>query len=517
LPALGNEPPSDGELVIEDAGADASSTPNGPVAAVIQTDGWYPSADDRQQYRVNNLPLRSTWHFIEGSWYYFEAQAKYVENRWLFTNGYWYYFGADGRMLSSTITQIDSVIYLFNNTGAVIAAWLVSTDNTQLDSDPLNSSGATTTSWQLIKGKWYYFAPEQKLLPNANLMPSIYMTYGTHNIDNIIFELNDTSGIVMKTGWSWENDAWYYRNLESGRKVTSDWLQFDDYRYYLGADGKRLSSTISQIGSSTYAFDDEGVMITGWGKSPDDVLYYFDSSGAAVSGWQYIGDNQYYFASQKHPLPDSYLSPGIYMAYGRQHIDTAYYLLGEPDDGSMKIGWHYFQDSLNYYFGDGVMATGDFVYAPSTGNPSYSNFASDGQWLGYATSSNHNPAWGMTYAEVNLTIQYMWFFQDGVCVLECEVVTGNPNRGWATPTGTFYILSKSRNVIMSGADYRVFVSYWMPFTSAGHGFHDATWQPSFGGDAYTYRGSHGCINMPPWAGEQLYGLTSPGTPVVIHF
>jgi len=485
--------------------------------AVAQTNGWYPSTEDRQQYHVDNLPLCSSWQFIEGSWYYFDDQADPVKDRWLFANGYWYYFDCDGKILTSTITRIGSATYAFNNAGVVITAWFESADNVQPSSDPADSSSAAAMSWQLINGYWYYFAPEQNLLPTSSLMPSISMAYGTQNIDGVIYELGGPDGGAMKTGWCWENGVWYFRDLESGKIVTSDWVQADNNLYYMDADGQKLSSTITQIGSSTYAFDDTGAMITGWYRSTDTAWLYLDFSGAAVSGWQYIDDKTYFFASEMNPMPDSSLSPGIYMACGRQHIDASVYLLGDPDDGSVRTGWHYFGDSLNYYLADGTMAMGDWVYAPSPGAPSYSNFAGDGQWLGYATSSSYNPAWGSTYIEVNLSLQYLWFFSGGVCVMECEVVTGNPSFGWTTPTGSFSILSMSRNVTFTGPDYSLFSSYWMPFTSRGHGLHDASWQPSFGGDAYWYRGSHGCVNMPPWAAAYLYGMVSPGTPVIIHY
>ena len=530
--ALGNEPSGDGEPPIGEASADASSADAtsadatsaaetsaamGAGVTVPEFNGWYLLDDGKQQYFVDNLLLYTTWQYIEGSWYYFDDQANLVKERWLFANGYWYYLGADGRMLSSTITRIGSSTYAFNSAGVMIAGWLEPTDNAQPDSNSLNTSGVAAKSWQLIKGKWYYFAPDQSLLPNSSLVPSIYMDYGTRNIDGVVFELGGPEGGVMKTGWCWENGIWYYRNLESGRITTSDWLQINDNLYYLGDDGRMLTSTITQIGSSSYAFNDEGAMMTGWVLSPDDALLFFDPSGAAVTGWQYLYDNYYYFASEKNPSPDSRLSPGIYMAYGRQFIDTAFYYFGEPGDGTMKTGWQQINGSVNYYYANGIMATGEKVYAPSPGNLSYSNFSSDGQWLGFTTSGNHNPAWGMTYVEVNLSLQYLWIFQGGVCVLECEVVTGNPNYGWTTPTGTFSIMSMSRNVTISGPGYSVFVSYWMPFTAAGHGLHDASWQPSFGGDAYWYRGSHGCVNMPPWAAAYLYGMVSPGTPVIIHY
>ena len=65
-------------------------------------------------------------------------------------------------------------------------------------------------------------------------------------------------------------------------------------------------------------------------------------------------------------------------------------------------------------------------------------------------------------------------------------------------------------------EYETPVKYWMRVTYSGVGFHDATWQSSFGGNVYTYRGSHGCINMPLDQAASLYGMLSMGTPVIIH-
>ena len=57
----------------------------------------------------------------------------------------------------------------------------------------------------------------------------------------------------------------------------------------------------------------------------------------------------------------------------------------------------------------------------------------------------------------------------------------------------------------------------MPFTQQGHGFHDADWQDAFGGNVYTYYGSHGCVNMPVDKAGELYAVLEAGTPVVVHY
>ncbi len=130
---------------------------------------------------------------------------------------------------------------------------------------------------------------------------------------------------------------------------------------------------------------------------------------------------------------------------------------------------------------------------------------------------------GNTYAEVDLTNQHMYYTKDGSVVLESDVVTGNPNKGNGTPQGTYSITFKERNAVLRGDvqsdgsyGYETPVAYWMPF-NGGIGFHDATWQSSFGGERYLTHGSHGCVNMPKSKAEELYGMISTGDPVVCYY
>jgi hypothetical protein len=119
--------------------------------------------------------------------------------------------------------------------------------------------------------------------------------------------------------------------------------------------------------------------------------------------------------------------------------------------------------------------------------------------------------WG-TYVDVNLSTQHLIYFENGAPVLECDIVSGLPGPR-ATPTGTFRIYTKSRNIT-----FRVggFSSYWMPFYG-GYGLHDATWQAWFGGNRYMTHGSHGCVNMPLWAAQVLYARAPVGTEVRVHW
>lgn len=130
---------------------------------------------------------------------------------------------------------------------------------------------------------------------------------------------------------------------------------------------------------------------------------------------------------------------------------------------------------------------------------------------------------GDTYAEVDLTNQVMYYVSGGSVVMSTNIVSGNPNTGHATPTGVHRILYKESPSTLKGTqdengnyEYETEVTFWMPFTNDGCGFHDATWQPTFGGSWYLTNGSHGCINMSYSDAEKLYNLIQTRDPVIVH-
>lgn len=141
------------------------------------------------------------------------------------------------------------------------------------------------------------------------------------------------------------------------------------------------------------------------------------------------------------------------------------------------------------------------------------------------TAASHGAQdWGSTYIEVDIAAQHMWYIVDGSVAMESDVVTGLPDGDRDTPTGVYSILYTERDSTLKGEidpdtgkpSYETPVAFWMPFTWQGHGFHDATWKSSFGGSVYQTDGSHGCVNMPYAKAEQLFGMISAGTPVIIH-
>ena len=131
---------------------------------------------------------------------------------------------------------------------------------------------------------------------------------------------------------------------------------------------------------------------------------------------------------------------------------------------------------------------------------------------------------GSTYIEVDLSSQHMYYYQNGSIIFDSDIVSGDIRYDdRATPPGIFTLYYKKSPDVLRGEkkpdgtyEYETQVTYWMPF-NGGIGFHDATWQVYFGGDRYTYAGSHGCINMPLDAAATLYSIIDTNVPIVCFY
>jgi hypothetical protein len=133
----------------------------------------------------------------------------------------------------------------------------------------------------------------------------------------------------------------------------------------------------------------------------------------------------------------------------------------------------------------------------------------------------NNPA-GVDHIYVNIALQHLWACEGGFLFTSTAVTTG----AWkltgvhdATPTGTWRIYGKMRNVVLSGHDARGswhdHVAYWMPFYGP-YGLHDASWQTfAYGSPLYATEGSHGCVHVPVAVLGQIYNWAPIGTLVTI--
>ena len=122
---------------------------------------------------------------------------------------------------------------------------------------------------------------------------------------------------------------------------------------------------------------------------------------------------------------------------------------------------------------------------------------------------------GKTYVEVNITRQQLWFYKDGELVTRGSVVTGNVERGWKTPNGTYVLNYKQKDAVLRGDNYASKVKYWMPF-NGNIGLHDASWRGAFGGNVYKNDGTHGCVNLPSYLAKKIFDNIEEGPPIICY-
>ena len=123
---------------------------------------------------------------------------------------------------------------------------------------------------------------------------------------------------------------------------------------------------------------------------------------------------------------------------------------------------------------------------------------------------------GNSYVEISLTKQYLWFYKDGKLITKGGIVTGDKQRGYSTPQGTYKLDYKQRNATLRGPGYATPVSFWMPF-NGGIGIHDAVWRSRFGGNIYISNGSHGCVNAPYSMAQAIYNHIDATMPIICYY
>jgi len=138
---------------------------------------------------------------------------------------------------------------------------------------------------------------------------------------------------------------------------------------------------------------------------------------------------------------------------------------------------------------------------------------------------------GVTYKRIliSLSKQQLWAFDGFHYVLSSLVTTGNP--ALPTPTGNFPILGKySPFTFVSpwppGSTYYYapsYTNYALLFDNRGYYVHDAPWRTDYGPGTNTtvgtpgqnYTGTHGCVNVPYAAEQQLFAWATIGTIVQV--
>ena len=140
-----------------------------------------------------------------------------------------------------------------------------------------------------------------------------------------------------------------------------------------------------------------------------------------------------------------------------------------------------------------------------------------------ALAAVHTNPYHHTCVEINLTTQTLYAFDGETLVLQGPCVTGTKGSR-DTSVGDWKVNSKERDRYLRGTNadgskYKSWVNFWMPF-HGGQGMHDSSWRgtshANYGGNIYTYDGSHGCVNLPYDVAAALYNFVYVGIPVHVH-
>ena len=369
--------------------------------------------------------------------------------------------------------------------------------------------------YEWIKGLW-----EQKSYTIAE-----NVTYSKELLQNQVLQLNcaqeenqvapenayvafaDTQfEIVPETEGSELNIKQAYQILDeavAGKQESIDFAGNSD-AYVAAAvtsDDPGLQATLNACNnftnaSITYTFGEETVTLDG--STIKDWLQ-FDEKGQFVqddaSFQQHIKDYVAQLAAQ-------YDTVGTGRSFNTTSGRTVYVY-------GYAYGWQIDQDAetaqLSQEIQTGTQTTRDPIYKSTANSRGYNDL-------------------GNTYIEVDMSNQHMYYYQNGVIIFDSDIVSGNMSyEDRRTPEGIYTLYSKSSPSVLKGEigpdgkpEYETPVQYWMPF-NGGIGFHDADWQPYFGGDRYLTGGSHGCINMPPENAGILYSIIQYGVPIVCFY
>ena len=170
--------------------------------------------------------MTNSWEFINGDWYYFNANG-YMLTGWQEISGQWYYLNADGTM--ATNTWIGDY-YVGADGQWKIAQWKADSNGWWY----CHADGSyTRNDWEKIEGYWYLF---------------------------------DSNGWML-TGWQYVNRNWYYLQ-ENGAMLDQGWHEINGDWYYMYSGGMMASNT--WIGE--YYVDSSGVRTSEiYGKEKKNV------------------------------------------------------------------------------------------------------------------------------------------------------------------------------------------------------------------------------------------------------
>ncbi|WP_283684326.1 cell wall-binding protein [Clostridium perfringens] len=336
------------------------------------------------------LTNRTGWiNHINGEfsdWYYVENGGKAALG-WNKINGTWYYFNSDAKMVTAPTRIFDKdsskeKIYFFDKNGAYrrYSGWY---ELKPVDGETcwyyFGEDGLAKTGWQTINGNKYYFEFHGRMYKGVSTIFEKEVDEDFYRVDLPTYLFNESGALVTSEGWHkvtlYDGEKWCYTDNTGLCKKRLEKIN-NKYYYFEPHNGLMETGVISIYGfngnkEANYFFDESGALNTskGWHKCKDRynshyIWCYIDDNGELTEGFKEINGNKYYFESGVMSTGKTEIEGNQYyfnesglIAKGwSQNKDGEYYYT--DNNGIIQKGWQKI-NGIWYYFNDcGVMATG---------------------------------------------------------------------------------------------------------------------------------------------------------------
>ncbi|MCD7736353.1 MAG: hypothetical protein LUI07_05240, partial [Lachnospiraceae bacterium] len=238
------------------------------------------------------------------------------------------------------------------------------------------------------------------------------------------------------TGWQTDGtNHWYVE--DDGTIPTSTWLTVNGRKYYVDANGYRVSGWVKINGSYYYFKTSSGVMHTGW-LTVNNKTYYMDTStGARRTGWLTVDGSKYYMNTNTGVLTTGWLTLDGNTYYLRK---SSKYL------GVMATGWLKVGSSYYYFDPDtGVMQKG---WITVDGNTYFLNRKTGARRTGWLTLSGKK--YYLRKSSKKLGVMATGWLKIGSKYYYFDPDTGEMQTGWVTVDDNTYFLNRKTGARRTG-------------------------------------------------------------------
>ena len=312
------------------------------VASLVCARGWVQQGADWYYADASNEFVTETIQASGNSKFYLDQDGRMVRDYFLEDyNGNAYYFGSNGAMVTNTWVAIDSALvenqddyvpdnywYYFQASGKAMKAASGSVKKTTVDGKKyaFNEYGQMCVGWFGTDGKTVN--PDDESNPFAG--------------DNVLYYAGGDNDGVLRAGW-----VTYYDGYDGDDEYETEYTNL--YFYFNTSNNKKEVNKTKKINGRTYAFNEKGIMMSGWDvfENPSDAgnvtgTVYFsgqDDGHQVKKGWVYTVPSYAIDASAYNDDEEKYMyfnNSGDIVADQFKKINGKYYVFNA--NGIMKTG-----------------------------------------------------------------------------------------------------------------------------------------------------------------------------------